>query len=277
MTGHTAAAGLVVASQCHSASTRGRCERCGQCVSRSAALGPSEGPGFGGCATAMKIPGRGVIDTEGKKVDNSLVGSKRGQNIVGKRTVSRSAPTTVNSSVRTREYLTTAEIERLMAAARKSSRYGHRDATMILISYRHGLRASELCDLQWSQVELATGRLHVRRAKNGAPSVHPMQGDEIRALRRLQREQGVSSHVFMTERDGPMTPKAFHALFGRIGARAKMQFPIHPHMLRHGCGYALANAGHDTRALQAWLGHKNIQHTVRYTELAPDRFKNFWR
>jgi hypothetical protein len=86
-----------------------------------------------------------------------------------------------------------------------------------------------------------------------------------------------SSHVFMTERDGPMTPKAFHALFGRIGARAKMQFLVHPHMLRHGCGYALANAGHDTRALQAWLGHKNIQHTVRYTELAPDRFKHFWR
>jgi Phage integrase family len=125
--------------------------------------------------------------------------------------------------------------------------------------------------------ELTTGRLHVRRAKNGSPSVHPMQGDEIRALRRLQREQGASSHVFMSERDGPMTPKAFHALFGRIGSRAKMQFPIHPHMLRHGCGYALANAGHDTRALQAWLGHRNIQHTVRYTELAPDRFKNFWR
>jgi integrase len=99
-----------------------------------------------------------------------------GQNIVENRTGGRSAPTTVNSSVRTREYLTTAEIERLMAAARKSSRYGHRDATMILIGYRHGLRASELCDLQWSQVELATGRLHVRRAKNGSPTVHPMQG-----------------------------------------------------------------------------------------------------
>jgi integrase len=158
----------------------------------------------------------------------------------------RSAPTTVNSSVRTREYLTTAEIERLMAAARKASRYGHRDATMILIGYRHGLRALELCDLQWSQVQLATGRLHVHRAKNGSPSVHPMQGDEIRALRRLQREQGPSSHIFMTERDGPMTPKGFYALFGRIGARAKMQCPIHPHMLRHGCGYALANAGHTT-------------------------------
>src|SRR5258706_11553644 len=132
--------------------------------------------------------------------------------------------------------LTTAEIERLMAAARKSSRYGHRDATMILIGYRHGLRASELCDLQWSQVELTTGRLHVRRAKNGSPRVHPMQGDEIRALRRLQRQQGRSSHVFMSERDGAVTPKAFPALFGRVGSRGKMQFPIHPPNLGHGFG-----------------------------------------
>ena len=148
---------------------------------------------------------------------------------------------------------------------------------MILIGYRHGLRASELCDLQWSQVELATGRLHVRRAKNGSPSVHPMQGDEIRALRRLQREQGSSSRVFMTERDGPMTPKAFHALFGRIGARAKMQFPN----IRTCCGMAAAMPWRTRatahRALQAWLGHKNIQHTVRYTELSPHRFKDFWR
>src|SRR5215468_6826753 len=165
--------------------------------------------------------------------DNSLVVFERGQNIVENLRGGRSAPSIVNSSVRTREYLTRAEIERLMAAARKSSRYGHRDETMILIGYRHGLRASELCDLRWSQAELSTGRLHVRRAKNGSPSVHPMQGDEIRALRRLEREQGPSSHVFMTERGGPMTPKAFHALFGRIGGRAKMQFPIHPHMLRH--------------------------------------------
>ncbi len=111
---------------------------------------------------------------------NSLVMFERGQNIVENRRGGRPAPTTVNSSVRTREYLTTAEIERLMAAARKSSRYGHRDATMILIGYRHGLRPSELCDLQWSQVELTTGRLHVRRAKNGSPSGQ-------RALAHLQR------------------------------------------------------------------------------------------
>jgi integrase len=188
-------------------------------------------------------------------------------------------PTTVNSSVRKvphRRYLTATEIEQLMTAARKGSRWGHRDASMILIAYRHGLRASELCDLQWHQVELNAGRLHVRRAKNGSASVHPLQGDEIRALRRLQRGT-TTAYVFESERSGPMTPKAFHALFGRIGARANMPLRVHPHMLRHGCGFALANAGQDTRALQAWLGHKNIQHTVRYTELAPDRLKNFWR
>jgi integrase len=198
---------------------------------------------------------------------NSLVTPTVRAKTADKSLVESEAPTIVNSSVRTREYLTAAEVERLQAAARKFSRWGHRDATMILLGYRHGLRASELCDLQWSQVELATGRLHVRRAKNSTPSVHPLRGEELRA----------SPYVFQSERGGPMTPKSFHALFGRIGVWAKMPFPIHPHMLRHGCGYALANAGHDTRALQAWLGHKNIQHTVRYTELAPDRFKDFWR
>ena len=191
---------------------------------------------------------------------------------------STTPPTIVKSSVaRAREYLTGAEVEMLMAAARKSSRYGHRDATMMLLAYRHGLRASEVCDLKWHQVELNTGRLHVRRSKRGTPSVHPIQGDEIRALRRLQREQPPGPHVFTSERGGPMTPKSFHTLIARLGERAGMPFPIHPHMLRHACGFALANAGHDTRALQAWLGHRNIQHTVRYTELAPDRFKDFWR
>src|SRR5262249_3326289 len=129
---------------------------------------------------------------------------------------------------------------------------------------RHGLRASELCDLQWHQVEINTGRLHVRRSKKGTPSVHPMQGDEIRALRRLQREQEASPYVFTSERGGPMSAKSFGTLFERLGKRAGMPFTIFPHMLRHACGYALANAGHDTRALQAWLGHKNIQLTVLF-------------
>jgi type 1 fimbriae regulatory protein FimB/type 1 fimbriae regulatory protein FimE len=137
------------------------------------------------------------------------------------RPVGGEAPTTVNTSVtRRRSYLTGTEVETLMTAARKVSRYGHRDATMILIAYRPGLRASEVCDLQWHQVELPAGRLHVRRSKRGTPSVHPMQGDEIRALRRLQRQQDPGPHVFASERGGPMTPKSFGTLFARLGKRA---------------------------------------------------------
>jgi integrase len=167
--------------------------------------------------------------------------------------------------------------ETLIRTARKG-RHGHRDATLTLIAYRHGLRATELCDLEWSQVEFSrSASLHVRRAKNGKPSVHPLRGDEIRALRELQRQFPDSGYVFATERGGPFTPDAANRLIKRIGERAGFDFPVHCHMLRHGCGYSLANAGHDTRAIQDWLGHRSIQHTVRYTELSPMRFKDFWR
>jgi integrase len=172
-----------------------------------------------------------------------------------------------------REHLTKAEVERLMKAAQRN-RHGHRDATMILVAYRHGLRSSELVDLRWEQVDFRTATLHVRRAKQGTPSTHPILGDELRALRRLQREQEPKSpFVFTSERGAPFTT----AGFARTGTEAKLGFKAHPHMLRHACGYALANKGHDTRALQAYLGHRNIQHTVRYTEMSPKRFKDFWR
>src|SRR6476660_1311741 len=152
-----------------------------------------------------------------------------------------------------------------------------RDATMILLAFRHGLRASELCSLRWEQVDLVHARLHVSRAKNGMPSVHPLTGTELRALRRLQREQEPGRYVFMSERGAPMSSVGFRRMMGRLGKAARMPFTVHPHMLRHACGFKLANDGHDTRALQHYLGHKNIQHTVRYTEMAPDRFKDFWR
>jgi type 1 fimbriae regulatory protein FimB/type 1 fimbriae regulatory protein FimE len=184
-------------------------------------------------------------------------------------------PTIVNRQVR--KYLTPSEVEKLMDHARKASRYPHRDSTMVMAAYRHGLRASEVCDLQWSQIELDQGRLHVRRAKHGMPSVHPMQGDEIRALRKLRRENLESAYVFNTERGGPMSPTTFLHLVQRLGIGAGMPFKVHPHQLRQGAGYKLANAGVDTRALQHYLGHRNIQHTTRYTELAADRFKDFPR
>jgi integrase len=182
-----------------------------------------------------------------------------------------------NGDLRTREYLTEAEVERLMKAA-TGNRHGHRDATMILAAYRHGLRVSELVDLRWDQVDVRTATLHVRRLKAGTPSTHPILGDELRALRRLQRDQEPKSpFVFTSERGTPFTAAGFARMIERAGTEAKFGFKPHPHMLRHACGYALANRGHDTRALQAYLGHKNIQHTVRYTELSPNRFKNFWR
>ncbi len=163
-----------------------------------------------------------------------------------------------------------------MGTARERGRYGHRNATMILTAYRHGLRPGELCVLRWDQVDLGNDLLHVRRLKNGTPSVHPMGGNEIRSLRRLKREEPQSRYVFNTERRAPMTPAGFRKMLARIGGTAKFPFPIHPHMLRHACGYKLANDGQDTRAVQHYLGHKNIQHTVRYTELSPERFKSFW-
>jgi type 1 fimbriae regulatory protein FimB/type 1 fimbriae regulatory protein FimE len=182
-----------------------------------------------------------------------------------------------NADLRTREYLTEQEIEALIAAARQN-RHGHRDATMILVAYRHGLRASELADLRWDQIDFATATLHVRRVKRGMPSTHPILGDELRVLRRLLREQEPRSpFVFTSERGAPFSTAGFARMVERTGVEAQLGFKAHPHMLRHACGFALANKGHDTRAVQAYLGHRNIQHTVRYTELAPGRFKGFWQ
>jgi integrase len=199
--------------------------------------------------------------------------------LVSPRTENRTVTPTrqPNADLRTREYLTEAEVDRLSEAT-KGNRYGHRDATMILLTYRHGLRAAEAVDLRWDQIDFTTATLHVRRVKQGTPSTHPLRGDELRALRRLQREQQPKSpFVFTSERGSPFSTAGFARMIERAGVEAKFAFKAHPHMLRHACGYALANRGHDTRALQAYLGHKNIQHTVRYTEMSPTRFKDFWR
>ena len=180
-----------------------------------------------------------------------------------------------NAELRPREHLTEREIDKLVEAA-KDNRWGQRDATMILIAVRHGLRASELCGLQWSDVEFETGTLHLRRAKGGTTATHPLLGDELRALRSLKRD-AKSPFIFVSERGAPFTVSGFAKLVERAGIEAKLPFKVHPHMLRHATGYALANRGVDTRSLQAYLGHRSIQSTVRYTELAPGRFKNIWR
>jgi len=180
-----------------------------------------------------------------------------------------------NSALRPREHLTEREVVKLIEAA-KGNRCGQRDSTMILLTFRHGLRVSEVCGLQWSDVEFETGNLHLRRAKGGATSTHPLLGEELRALRALKRE-AKSPFIFVSERNAPFSTAGFAKVIERAGIEAKLPFKAHPHMLRHACGFALANKGTDTRTLQAYLGHRSIQSTVRYTELAPGRFKNLWR
>jgi site-specific recombinase XerD len=182
-----------------------------------------------------------------------------------------------NAELRTREHLTEAEVERLMDGARKD-RWGHRDATMVLVAYRHGFRPAELVDLRWDQIDFASGALHVRRVKRGTPALirsSEMSCEPYGAFSASSNQSHPSCSRRSVER--PFSTAGFARMIERAGAEARLGFKAHPHMLRHACGYALANKGHDTRALQAYLGHRNIQHTVRYTELSPMRFRDFWR
>jgi type 1 fimbriae regulatory protein FimB/type 1 fimbriae regulatory protein FimE len=191
-----------------------------------------------------------------------------------KRTVRKGRPP--NRELRTREHLTPAEVGRLIEAA-KGNRQGHRNATMILLTFRHGLRAAELVDLRWEQIDFDHAVLHVRRLKNGTDATHPLTGKELRALRPLQRESSGSPFVFISERGAPFSVSGFRRMVERAGQEAGLKIKAHPHMLRHATGYALANQGTDTRTLQAYLGHRNISNTVRYTELTAGRFKNLWK
>lgn len=181
-----------------------------------------------------------------------------------------------NTDVRSREYLTQEEVEALMKGAGSVGRHPHRDRTLILTMFRHGLRVSEAVDLKWDQVDFKAGSIHINRLKNGKPATHYLEGDELRALRRLRREYAKSPFIFVTERGGPLTRSTVNKLVARAGRKVEMEFPVHPHMLRHACGYYLANKGVDTRTIQDYLGHVSITHTVRYTELSPHKFKGLW-
>jgi type 1 fimbriae regulatory protein FimE len=208
------------------------------------------------------------------QLQSPIIPEKSKMTDTGPTIVNRTLPQRLpNSAYRVREYLTEKEVDRLIEAAKRRGRNGQRDAAAILLAYRHGLRASELCSLRWSQIDLKNGRLHVNRAKGGIESVHPLHGPELRALRPLQSD---SPYVFVTEAGTPVTTAWFLRMIGRTGRAAKLPFPVHPHMLRHSTGYKLANQGEDTRSLAHFLGHRNLQSTARYTALAPDRFAKFW-
>ena len=139
-----------------------------------------------------------------------------------------------------------------------------------MVAYRHALRSSELVTLRWDDVDFTTSRLHVRRAKGGETAVHPIGGKELRESER-------ATYIFVSERSAPLSVAGYQRMVARAGAAAGFPFLVHSHMLRHSCGYKLANDGHDTRAIQGYLGHRSIVSTQRYTALAPGRFKNFWK
>ena len=183
-------------------------------------------------------------------------------------------PKVPNADRRSREHLTPAEIDRLIAAAQRLGRHSHRDATMILLAYRHGLRVSELVSLRREQLDLRQGLLHVRRRKNGLPSTHPLRGPELRALREVLREYPDSAYVFISERCAPMTTATFRKMLARAGDAAKLGMPIHPHMLRHSTGFKLANDGQDTRAIQHLSG---AQEYPAHRHLHPARLRPLQR
>jgi len=190
-----------------------------------------------------------------------------------KRTLRRGS----NLSYRGREHLTEAEVVRLVKAARGHGRYGLRDAAAILLAYRHGFRVSELCALRWDQVNLQDRTIATLRVKAGIAGMHPLQADELRALGALAAVRSPEAiHVLENERGGPLKPGALRKIVARAGILAKLELPVHPHMLRHACGFALANKGRDTRLIQDYLGHRSIASTARYTALAAGRFSNLW-
>lgn len=184
-----------------------------------------------------------------------------------------------NIQVRPREHLTDDEVRAIRKAAGKTGRNGKRDAAMIWIAYRHGLRACEVVRLRWEWISLKREEVWIERAKQSKSGFHPLQPDEMTTLERLPGEH--KSWVFKAENgEDHISESAFHKIVDRAGKAAlsadpnlEIDFLVHPHMLRHACGYVMHKNGKDIRDIAAWLGHKQIQNTMRYTELDADRFR----
>ena len=191
-------------------------------------------------------------------------------------------PTEINETVdqNAKNFLTTSEMKKFLEAARKG-RHGVRDYCLMLTAYRHGLRVSELIDIRLKDLDFDSARIYVRRLKGTLSTHQPIEGDELRSIRtwlkiRENYPNVNSNYLFLSER-GPLTRQAVNYLVEQIGKRAKLNFKVNPHMLRHSTGYYLANKGCDTRLIQDYLGHRNITHTVRYTRTSAHRFEGLWR
>lgn len=187
---------------------------------------------------------------------------------------------TLDKTMNTRKYLTALEMDKLLAAA-KGARNEARDRCLLLLMFRHGLRVSEACGLTLAQVDTEGRVLHVSRLKKGLSTTHPLRMDEIRAVKAWltarAKMQPETDAFFVSERRSPLNRKTAWLAIRTCGERAGLPLPAHPHMLRHACGFALADQGADTRLIQDYLGHRNIQHTVIYTATNPARFERLWR
>jgi type 1 fimbriae regulatory protein FimB len=187
---------------------------------------------------------------------------------------SHSGPVT-DAHERRRDFLGEAEVTALLDGA-KAGRHGARDHLILLTMYRHGLRVSEAVGLRRDEVDLDRARLWVRRLKNGLSVEQPIAGDEVRALRRyLATRKDTLPWLFLSERGQPLTRQSVNYLITAAAIRAGVA-PVHPHMLRHSCGFALADKGHDLRLIQDYLGHRDPKHTVHYTRIAGSRFEGIW-
>jgi type 1 fimbriae regulatory protein FimB len=182
--------------------------------------------------------------------------------------------------MRDRTHLVAAEVQQLLDAT-TGARHAARDKCLLLLMFRHGLRVSEACGLVLSQVDSDSRVLHVQRLKAGLSTTHPLRGDELRAIQAWLATrasmQPETEAFFVSERRRPLSRKTAWVMIRAYGRLAGLSIDAHPHMLRHACGFALADQGADTRLIQDYLGHRNIQHTVRYTATNPARFERLWR
>ncbi|PWI77124.1 DNA recombinase [Enterobacter sp. CGMCC 5087] len=179
-----------------------------------------------------------------------------------------------------RRYLTQTEVESMLKHARMSST-PERDYCLLLMSFIHGFRVSEVCELRLSDIDLKGGSLYIRRMKNGFSTTHPLLKEEKSAIRAwLKVRSGLphadSEWLFITRQSERMTRQRIWQVINKLGEQSNISVVSHPHMLRHACGFALADRGVDTRLIQDYLGHRNIRHTVRYTASNAERFKCVW-